>query len=71
MPMILPNISSVDLTEDTRTSTTRLCFSSITADITMLPNIVTNMKMMIPSTMEMMEYTPASDIFSLPLSSTV
>ena len=55
MPMILPNMSSVALTEDTRTSTTRLCFSSMTADITMLPKRVTNMKMMMPRTIEMME----------------
>ena len=34
-PMILPNISSVDLTEDTRTSTTRLDFSSMTLFMTM------------------------------------
>ena len=54
MPMILPNISSVDLTELTSTSTTRLAFSSITELITMLPNIVTKMNRKMPSTMDTM-----------------
>ena len=43
MPIILPNMSSVALTELMSTSTTRLDFSSITDDITMPPNTAMNM----------------------------
>ena len=43
IPMILPNISSVDFTLDTSTSTTRELFSSITEDITDPPNKAMNM----------------------------
>ena len=42
-PIILPKRSSVALTDETRTSTTRLDFSSITLDITMPQNIDMNM----------------------------
>ena len=52
MPMILPNISSVALTELTSTSTTRLAFSSITLDITMPPKSVMNMNRKMPRIME-------------------
>ena len=41
-PIIYPNISSVDLTDDTRTSTTRLDFSSMTLVITIPQNIAMN-----------------------------
>ena len=41
-PMIFPNISSVALTEDTRTSTTRLDFSSMTLVMTMPQNRAMN-----------------------------
>ena len=71
IPMILPNISSVAFTELMRTSTTLLDFSSMTADITIAPNIVMKMKMKMPSTILKMEFTLASLIFSLPASSRV
>ena len=41
-PTILPNISSVALTLETKTSTTLLDFSSITEDITIPENIAMN-----------------------------
>ena len=50
--MILPNISSVERADDMSTSTTRLDFSSITLDITIVPNMVMNRKIKMPITME-------------------
>ena len=71
IPMILPNISSVARTELMSTSTTLLDFSSITADITIPPNIVIKRKIMMPSTIESMELTPASETFSSPDSESI
>ena len=47
-PMILPNISSVDFTDDTRTSTTRELFSSMTELMTMPENRAMNIYRAIP-----------------------
>ncbi len=69
--MIFPNIRSMAFTDEIRTSTTRLVFSSMTLDITCPPNIIMNIQMTMPSSMEMIMYTPDSEIVSLPLSSKV
>ena len=50
--MILPNISSVDFTEETSTSTTRLVFSSMTLDMTMPLNSAMNMYRAIARTID-------------------
>ena len=51
-PMILPNIRSTAFTEEISTSTTLLDFSSMTLDMTCPPNIMMNIQMMIPRSME-------------------
>ena len=51
-PIILPNISSVALTEDMSTSTTRELFSSITELITMPENRAMNIYSAMPRIMD-------------------
>ena len=67
-PMILPNIRSTAFTEEIRTSTTLLFFSSMTLDITCPPNITMNIQMMMPSSIETIMYIPDSLTDSLPSS---
>ena len=69
--MILPNISSVDFTEETSTSTTRLVFSSMTLDMTMPLNRTMNMYRAMARTIETIMYTSLWEMVSLPSSSTV
>ncbi|CDD16662.1 unknown [Alistipes sp. CAG:435] len=69
--MILPNIRSMALTDEISTSTTLLVFSSMTLDITCPPNIMMNIQMMMPRSMEMIMYIPDSETVSLPFSSIV
>ena len=70
-PMILPNISSVALTEETSTSTTLLAFSSMTLCITIPENIATKKYMIIERTSDMIIYTSDDVIFSSPSSPSV
>ena len=70
-PMILPNMSSVDFTEETSTSTTRLVFSSMTLDMTMPLNRAINMYRAIARTIDTIMYTSLWEMVSLPSSSTV
>ncbi len=51
-PTILPNIRSIALTEEISTSTTRLVFSSMTLDITWPPNIIMNIQIMMPRSID-------------------
>ena len=69
--MIFPNMSSVALTEDTRTSTTLLAFSSITLCITIPVNMAMNMYMIMERIIDMIIYTSDDVIFSSPDSSRV
>ena len=69
--MIFPNSSSVALTEDTSTSTTRLDFSSMTLDITMPLKMAMNMYRAMARTMDMIMKTSDWEMVSFPASSTV
>ena len=70
-PMIFPNSSSVALTEDTSTSTTRLDFSSMTLDMTMPLKMAMNMYRAMARTMDMIMKTSDWEMVSFPASSTV